>query len=240
MALEFFKKRAFFSAEEIEEINYAMRFTPDVARLSAFKSWWLFVYSNEQDQHPHALKDVEYQKQVVFTSGTYSLWTKQLGAESFAIALNDCTHEETERLPILTKTKMSFVSHTKKVARPERIKGQLVKVTPKTLFRLDAEHRNGIEFKRNRISLIIPFRFQYLDKEKKLHVSDQYTQLVIAWAYIGVQDYWDKQIDGEIEEKEDGVVRVKRTGVFKPAKLFEPADALWNKFYEFNTLAYDD
>lgn len=230
--LDFLKTNKFFTPEEVQEINYSMRYTHDVYFLSKFKSWWLFVYSCEQFTHPHMLKEAltGYIPHVAYTSCPFSLWTKQLGAESFSIALDESSQREMEAEEVLRKTELGSKLLIKKKmvpsARPERIKGDLVKVTPHMLYKLDEQHKNGVEFTRRRISVSIPFRFQYRDREDKLKVSETYWQHLMVWAYIGVQSFWDKQITDSF--------------IFKPAKLFQPADTVWHRFYHHDKMTYDE
>lgn len=210
----------FFSAEEVASINASMAYTPDMYMLQMYKKWLYFAYSADQDGHPKSVADLGAEKtHIAWTSGQYSMYRKQLGGESFAIALDD-PYDQAQR------AEKHHWGYENGPASAQSIKGELFLVTPEMLVSLDERVENTVQFNRRRVSVSVPYRFQYRDKDGNLKVSGRQSELRVAWMYIGNPEFWDKQIDNGF--------------LFKPAKLFTPELDELRRYYHFDKLGYDE
>lgn len=263
------KEEKFFTEDEVNHLNHAMRFTPDEWVLCRRKCWWMFVYSRDQFGHPDVVQNSEYYPHTVYTTAPYSMWTKDLGDESFSIMMDTTNFAEVVSEPVeqpLTETnadgskwvkyegnRLKFRKSIQKIAPEFKVKGELVLVTRKMIHSLDEKYKNGVEYQRRRIGLQIPYRFQYRNAKFELKVSERQTELIHAFAYVGIQEFWDKQIGGSVEEVQlaavmDGekvirpaetAIRHRSQGIFKPAPLYKPTDDFWWPFYHHDKLIYE-
>lgn len=207
------------------ELKYHLRvleYSPDAALLSQYKGWHLFCYSREQIGHPeYKLIDDATHVGTAYSLREFSGWRKKLGPESYAIAL--------DQGPIFDKGQEEYVQlGWKPMMRAYRnhIRGEIHFVTPDTITALDRILQNGVAFERRRCSLVLPYRFLYEGSDGAKHVSSRKTEIIVAWMYVGKQNYWDPLLDNGF--------------LFKPMKLFQPNDPDYPRYYAFDKLSYDE
>jgi len=144
-----------------------------------------------------------------FTLGeNWVLWKKKLGVGTFPIAL---------RIPF-------------EMTQTGRIKGELFKVNSSRILELDEYKSNGVEFRRKRVEVLIPYRhikrIVNRDHNYEQVITDHVAKLE-AWMYIGRYKYWQDFLDAGYH--------------FKPCKIYEPGRLILpGKYYSFTDLEYDD
>lgn len=123
-----------------------------------------------------------------FTLERFTFWKKDLGINSIAIAM------EKEYKP------SNFV-RTPPI--PAKIKGELYAILSPRIKKLDIHRQNGIQFKRIRTSITLPYRqVEYSSKHPIPNISIEYIHTVEASMYVGVPEYWDDRIGGIFDIKE--------------------------------------
>jgi hypothetical protein len=157
------------TAEWMREQMNKYRFTPDIAILEQRQYKLLFVYDNLMASHRyHSMLNEASFRGAAFTVDHFSVFAKQLGLETFPIALN---------------TTFSQTPHA-------RILGELYRVPSSLLYlELDKHMLNTIQFKRMRTEILIPYRRR--DRADARIVSNEFrTMNVFADMYVGIDDYW--------------------------------------------------
>lgn len=208
--------------DEMAEHLKVLKYSPDAALLSQYKGWHLFCYSREQIGHP----DYQLISDATHIGTAYSLrefsgWRKIVGHGSYAIALDN-------NAPIFDDTQEEYVRlgwEPMMRAYKNKIKGEIHFVTPDTITALDSLLENGVAFERRRVTLQLPYRFLYEAADGSRHVSFRRTEIIVAWMYIGKNDYWNPLLDNGF--------------LFKPMKLFQPNDPDMSRFYSFDKLSYE-
>lgn len=91
-----------------------------------------------------------------------------------------------------------------------KIKGQLHLVRPDVLQGLDIKYENGVQYKRRRVKLLLPYRAKLSGPWKTLDGSPlpralqgwrqkefpEKIHIVEAWMYVGRHKYWSERLDG--------------------------------------------
>lgn len=221
MQIPFMKKKSVLSGPDDEwhaKVEDYTRFTPDLALLQQRKGWYMFAYGSEQLGHPfHKLIKNEGTPATAYSVQHYAMWKKSLGHASFAVPLEKAYGDEVQQQSHLW-------GFEKAPASLQRIKGELHFVTANQLITLDQYVENTVCYERRRLTFTIPHKLLIEEKDGKKVMSAQQTTFVTAWMYVGVQEYWDTQIDG----------------FFKPVRLYQPTDPERPSFYHFSNLEYDD
>src|SRR5579872_1423786 len=159
--------------------------TPDMWRLGQYKWQHLFVMGdeNERDLAVEASFTQLPEHPTCYTEAPFTLWKKDLGKESYPIPLPE-TYRPT--------------GYVRWPVEPARIRGELWKIHPEQFILLDSHKQNGIQFRRQRIKIILPAaEVAWRGKNGYPTLGDFHVRAIIpAWAYLGIEDYWDAQIGG--------------------------------------------
>lgn len=183
-------------ADWIANASQTCPHTPDLWWLERRKHQLLFVYGTQMRGHPQhelVMNHGAYAA-ATYTEGKFTLWKKQLGKESFPIALQGSGW----RVPDWKKPPHS------------RVQGELYAIETAQLIELDKHYQNTLEFDRQRVPLVLPYRNLHripgtelqrqIEESLGMEARDQVvttetkTQLVNAWMYIGKPEYWDDQL----------------------------------------------
>jgi hypothetical protein len=152
------------------------QFTPDIWKLEKYEYQLLFLCDDLMSRHPNheLIKDYIVPELAVpaFTAeGWWSLWRTKNGKDSYSIPL---------------------VNNLRRVMS-RRILGQIVAIRPYMFIDLDKLKVNGVLFKRIRSSFLVPYR-KKIDTRIGEMITDEFTQLIRAWMYVGVSEYWNKEL----------------------------------------------
>lgn len=213
--MSFFSRNTKPIVEEIPnflEYGQHTMYTPDVAVLQRRTDWFLFVPDTMMLKHRDHLKlgCSAFKMLDAISEDKFTFWKKDLGEVIQTIPL-------TERF-----------GHTPYA----NIRGEAFLVKPQTLFRLDTERKNGIEFIRKRVKLKIPYRkvlkVQVTDRamyEWAINNTDYHEGQLNAWMYQGNPEYWSDLIDGGYS--------------YTPVKSFTPNNPRLEPYYYFTIGEYD-
>lgn len=177
--------------------------TPDIAKLEEYEYQLIFACDETQIRHvKHDLiKDGDYICPG-FTQSGYNYW---LPETPFSPAV-----------PMKTQGYRNTLPGYPPIAK---IKGQLYAIRPQSFINLDNYKENGVQFQRERVKLIVPYRavkwlsdpsIAPLDMEPyaieqgnpyvangnvpSMYTTKERVVIIRAWMYIGVPEYWDKLI----------------------------------------------
>ena len=170
-------------------------FTPDLWKLEQHEWQLLFVTDNLMQRHAkhELIQPFLYEGRPLSSGFTaecfWGFWKKKLGKESFPVPLVN---------PNMRNTWYNKIG---------RIKGELVAIRPYMFIDLDKYYQNRLEFNRFRTNIIVPFR-KRITRNNITIVSDEFTQTIRAWMYVGIPEFWDDQLDGG--------------AMFSPVATFEP------------------
>jgi gamma-glutamylcyclotransferase (GGCT)/AIG2-like uncharacterized protein YtfP len=171
----------------------------------------VFIYDQLMRKHRmnHLLENHSQFQCTAYTWGSnWTLWKKRLGLGTFPIPL---------RIP------MTGVEQG-------RIKGEIYKVRSSRIIDLDEYKLNGVEFRRKKVDLLIPYRRQQRIVNEDHNYETINTDLVAhveAWMYVGRYKYWQDFIDAGYN--------------FKTCKIYEPHGSLLiGKYYSFSNQEYYD
>lgn len=176
------------------------KFTPDIAVLESYEWQLLFAPDELKTDHTkHTLLGEESRyKFPGFTQKMFQFWEPPTPFVS----------------PIPLETTDSFVQNITGFPPAARIKGEVHLVRPQRFMELDRFRQNTVEFRRQRIRLIVPFRHVEFLKDHNLYpefgaqgyfgregysgrsvrTSTEITCTIRAWMYIGIPSYWDPLI----------------------------------------------
>jgi hypothetical protein len=162
--------------------------TPDIWQLEQFEWQLIFVpYPFEMDfESKEKMIESVRQGQPVhpscYTHHPYHMFVKDLGRHSYPIPLpKEFEPSNFLRWPV----------------EAARMKGQLWAIRPQLFISLDKAKQNGVQFRRSRVKITLPWREVKYDKSSPLpHITDDYIVTKSAWMYEGVPDYWRDQIGG--------------------------------------------
>ena len=208
----------------IIEDHKKWEFTPDYPKLSQVKAHPIFVpddYAQLQPNHnlvtDGSITGGFYPLDYGYTSKRFSFIKKELGLQSFPIALD---LRETGDLPTFMG-----VAH--------RIRGEIYFIRSSQFLILDRHRQNGVQFERRRININVGSRKLYriprkgdfgkpqFEKIYDHHLGPEEMCSVSCWMYFGKEEYWrDQLVDGFF--------------AFKPIEIAE-ADKVWLKeFYQYS------
>lgn len=211
----------------IGEANLRTAFTPDIAWLEQYEMQNVFVYGETQRGHraAHLVNDngAFYAAGFTNTPG-FTLWKKKLGEASSAIAM---PAPLPERDAALAFPPPAFPLGS-------RIKGELHTVRSSQMIELDKYHLNGYHYLRRRVYVAVPYSqvlwlkepYYTNNKRETIYKTDTKVNLVKAWMYLGIPEYWDELLDGGY--------------AYEPVSLQRTERSPWiNSYYHFNKNAYD-
>lgn len=159
----------------LDRVTADYRYTKDIADLELLAGHYLFVYDNMKTGHRQAsvLAGAELKGEVL-SRDPYSVFVRNLGANSY---------------PLPLARKYPGLPHS-------RILGELYFVDTKTLVEIDNLRRNGVEFTRQRVISLFPFKERWLDNETmELRETRIRYFKVEAWMYIGNKIFWHNLLD---------------------------------------------
>lgn len=166
--------------------RYGRKHTPDILVLEQFEKHLVFTPCDlrKGGNHHHFLKDAK-PYDIGYTRKKFVTYVKDLGKESFPIHLpaNEGQRYSPKEPPALS------------------VRGELWQVSPETLAeKLDNYKLNGVEFTRQMVEIKFPYRAPYRSTDRDTWVTctlytNEMTYMLRAWMYIGIEEYWNEQID---------------------------------------------
>lgn len=173
----------------IKELCATAPYSPDIIELERKRRATIFV----ADDMMRGGKLHEYISEVSvsgrfpthagYTQGEFVMWKKDLGEDSFPVALDEDVTGHRIGSATLEKAK---------------IRGEVYSIRPRQFRKLDFLKENGVVFIRRRVNVIIPLYKVIYDKAHPLpHLADK-NSVIEAWMYVGVHSYWDDQLAGVI------------------------------------------
>lgn len=158
-------------------------FTPDSNMLQQRPWQNLFLYGEDRPDIGNNMAEMEPfiadTPVVAFTRSHFSMYRKELGAESFPIAIED---------------KFAFDDHT-------CIKGYVVSILSSKLYELDNFRQNGKMFVRKRVKLLVPYtRIRWLKDTTEVRRGgtqppERTVKKISAHMYVGRSEYWLDHLD---------------------------------------------
>lgn len=177
-----------FKPKPAEFVFDVHKHTPDLWKLEQFAFQNIFVSDDLMTgkKHHSIIKDAAYSGEpihpVCYTFDKFTFFKKDLGEHSFPVSLPwDYRPTSHLRWPVV----------------PARVKGELYTIRPKSFIELDKLRLNGVQFHRQRVRVVLPYREVRFDKKHILpNITDDYILTTTAWMYVGAPKYWDDQIGG--------------------------------------------
>lgn len=185
-----------FSARKIEHVQQdwfdkygqAGVYTPDILELERHKRILVFVHDDMMkggklhDYLTETNISGRWPLYEAFTVDPFYHWKKDLGEESYAVALEDQV-SGFQRDPV----------------QLARIKGEVYSVRPQTVVKLDFLRENGLQFFRKRVDIHVPHsKVIYSTQQPLPALIDPAKQTIECSMYIGNSYYWDQQLAGVI------------------------------------------
>jgi hypothetical protein len=180
-------------------MDYNVRHTPDASEIFQYKHMLLFV-CDQHKSHMSCFPDtLKYGPTLMDGCADYPI--------VFTMQGFNMVYERSSGLVVpIHSEKTSFLPQAK-------IKGQLHKVRPDLIQDLDIRYQNGVQFKRRRIKLLLPYRaklrgpWRTVDGKPLPRALQGWRQkefaekihIVEAWMYIGRHKYWHDRMDGGFE-----------------------------------------
>jgi hypothetical protein len=167
------------------------RYTPDVAKLEEFEYQLYFACDETQRGHSrHEILDGEY-KCPGFTQQSFNYW-----------------YPETPWDPAVPMETTNFINPLKGLPPIAKIKGEIHKIRPQSIIQLDSEKQNGVQFRRKKVRIIVPYRalkwvhdvnhipddVEYV-ADNGLGLTRERVCVIRAWMYVGIPEYWDKLLN---------------------------------------------
>lgn len=197
------------------------RYTPDAAELEKYQFQLLFVC--DQLQRGMSLyKDIEMGAYLcnAFTTKSFQFFKSRTGGWEYPI-------------PLETDLAQPVVKY---MPPPAQIKGELHLIEPWQFRKLDIDRKNGVQFSRKRIRILVPYRelHHILDTkngeliprllegwETQKIESPEKVYIIRAWMYVGELDFWSDIVDAGYH--------------FEAVTNFEPRKEKWLKkrYYKF-------
>lgn len=176
----------FPSYHEVNWINDSVKYTPDNSKLEQYEFLLLFSPDETQRGYSHysLIEDSVFECHA-FTQKFYNYWQQRDG----------------QLIPL----EANAPAAVKYFPPSLRIKGELHAIRPYQFRELDAHKQNGIQYTRQRVKLLVPYRqviiSDYYDEDgkelpvclqgKKGVTGPEQIQVVKAWMYVGREEYWD-------------------------------------------------
>lgn len=181
--------------------KFRSRFTPDVMKLEEKQFHLLFAHDDVMvgcQNYKYIAEESVFEGRG-FTTNAYQYFRKQTDGGLIALGTG-------YRADIAARSGHDFC----------RIKGELHNVRAAGIIRLDQHYENGLQYRRQRIKVIYPYRDHAvveIGNEELLppwpgaittknelglrhYVSEEKVCVLEAWMYVGLHMYWDDLIDG--------------------------------------------
>lgn len=170
-------------------VRESTRYSPDAAKLEEYEYQLFFACDETQRGHMKHdfIQDGEY-KTPAFTQASFNYWQGE--PWSYVVPME------------ATGIRNVFPG----IPPIAKIKGEIHKVRPASILRLDSEKQNGVQFLRQRVRLIIPHRKLVFIHDKdcpppeverfegQIGLTYERMCVIRAWMYVGIPEYWDKLI----------------------------------------------
>lgn len=192
-AYDFLTRRSIQHVEDGPLLKHYGRirdYTPDFPELEKQKRVNVFVYDHLMKggtEHDMIAKHNILGRLPIYigyTEDEFFHWKKDLGEESFSIALHDQI------------TGHSIQKHTMK---PMRIQGEVYSIRSPQIARLDYLRENGLQYFRKRVNIVVPHTKVIYNQEFPIpHIVSPPIQTIECWMYIGNGHYWDDQLGGVV------------------------------------------
>jgi hypothetical protein len=168
-------------SEFFDHVQDVLKYTPDMHHLQTYEKVRLFVYGEDMSSMPkyeELLGEFEPEA-TAFTFENFETWKHKLGKETYPIALEKRSS---------TRAYHAWAKADSLNPPWAKVKGEVYLVPPERIFFLDSYRKNGVEFVRKRVHLILPFRHVKYPGFPQL-------QDMKAWMYVGKPDYWADRLD---------------------------------------------
>lgn len=167
------------------------RYTPDIAQLEAHE--WQLYFACDETQRGHLKHDLigEHEDKCPgFTQKSFNYWD-----------------HDAPFMPPIPMAANGF--HNSLPGYPDicKIKGRILKIRPQAFLKLDEYKENGVQFRREKVRILVPWRQlefikdpyrppEWIEQVLSLQTGLTYEKVHVirAWMYVGVPQYWDKMI----------------------------------------------
>lgn len=194
-------------AKYATDMYKGQEYTPDYSALQQYHWHLVFVYDESMlrnVKHDIIRNIGVYSGWNGFTRSKFSLWKKNLGLASPAIALR----EEVRRTGVYQVSNGTKITmrHGEHVIPQFPIKGELFIMRAEGIKELDNYKTNGVAFHRERARILVPYTLETWVKDrdmtKKLFNTFQPhavsgTAVVPCWMYVGDQMWWEDLIEDD-------------------------------------------
>jgi len=199
-------------------------YTPDRLWLERHEWVYMFFYDETMLNRKNYkfIREDSFRLWQAFTANDkFVMWKKRLGTETFPIPLEGA--DKIYDGPGVTSVRLNKLGPERiKATVMGRIKGEIHAVRPHVLWNtLDRHYLNGLEFRRERVKLIVPYRI----KES----NDEFLKTIKAHMYVGIKDYWSPQLDGGL--------LYSTVGAFAPNKRIVDGTRI-GIYYHYSRLEY--
>lgn len=173
-----------------------VRHTPDAASIFQYKHMLLFVCDGYQSKHEHFPSLVRFGPTLFEGYSNYPTVFTMRGFNLF--------------FDTSTKAVVPLHAMDDSVYPHAKIKGQLHLVTPTLIHSLDIRYQNRVQFRRQRVKLLLPYHTKLrgpwttLDGKPlpralqgwRAKEGTEKIHIIEAWMYVGRQTYWYPLLDG--------------------------------------------
>jgi hypothetical protein len=219
------KKDEVLSQDWISHFNEETKFTPDVAVLE-LAPWSVFFIHDDMKEGMKSFERIKAEAVKLspgFTQEGFCFYNHKFADDGspldVPVALSRIT---TDRIIPWADQKGAPNAH---------ISGDLYRIRSTHVKRLDTIYENGVQFERRRVQIRINYRKRLAFKERtQIHnIAKDYlnqhvsraeitspileTYFVEAWMYVGVNEFWEPQIDGGLHFEPVSLVRDQKTNL---------------------------
>lgn len=148
------------------------RYTPDIAFLEQYKEHPVFIYDHMMTGHRrHNLLDGAKREAFGFTKSAFAVWMQRAGQHTFPLPFQD---------------RSSIIPNSV-------LRGEVYYLPTSTIKVLDEYKNNKLSFERQRVKIIIPYRYRWHDEidNELVHVSREQKQSLWCWMYVAKKEFWD-------------------------------------------------
>lgn len=208
---KWFRKRDWY-----KQLSAPPKHTPDLWKIEQSPKALLFEYGELAQGMPHAniLKGncVGYG----FTVERFNLIIKNDGRNAFPFAIRAEFDDQdlANKMPRL------------------KVRGELYEVPYQKIIELDKLRQNTVVFIRKRIPILLPSVHPPEGRYKLIGNKEGDPQRVLAWVYVGLKDYWMKEIDWDLK-----FFRRRGGNVYASASIYDDRRRAWAKqYYQFTPI----
>lgn len=183
----FAKKIEHVEGEWFDKYGKSASYTPDILELE--KKMRINVFVHDDMKKGGKLHEYLSETNIAgrwplytgYTTTEFFHWKKDLGEESYAVALED---------------RVSGF-HRDSNLSPARVEGEIYSIRPRQITKLDFLRENGLQFFRKEVEIYIPHSKVLYSKAAPLpYLIDPKKQTLVCWMYVGNGYYWDDQLAG--------------------------------------------